>query len=89
MIGYCESACGIGLMLGPVIGALLYSALKYEWTFFAFTVIMAFGCLTILILLPKNAGKGKERPLTPEVLLYDDLHYEEQKKGEGSRDEDD
>ena len=38
--GYFESAVGAGLMLGPIIGQLLYTPLKFEKTFYCTGAIM-------------------------------------------------
>ncbi len=35
-----EAVTGIGLMLGPVFGAFLYSYFGYFFTFFAFGIVL-------------------------------------------------
>jgi len=36
MIGYIEAVTGIGLIMGPIIGSLLYLIGGYNFSFFAF-----------------------------------------------------
>jgi predicted MFS family arabinose efflux permease len=55
-MGYCESAIGIGLMTGPVLGSLIYSGLKYQGTFFCFAILLSICCLLIVILLPSRVN---------------------------------
>jgi predicted MFS family arabinose efflux permease len=47
-------------MLGPVLGALIYSALNYRGTFFAFTLVLTLFLILILILLPNRINKSNK-----------------------------
>jgi MFS family permease len=38
--GYFESAVGVGLMLGPVLGQIFYTALGFEKTFYCTAIIL-------------------------------------------------
>lgn len=38
--GYCESATGIGLMAGPIVGQVFYSAFGFEGCFYSTTVVL-------------------------------------------------
>lgn len=50
-LGIGESACGIGTMLGPVIGSVLYSYLGYFGAFMMFAFILCIaGALSFFIL---------------------------------------
>ena len=53
-VGYCQSACGIGLMSGPVIGAIVYGALGFQNTFFIFAGILGLCGLLVLVFLPNR-----------------------------------
>ena len=43
MIGYIEAITGVGLIIGPLIGSLLYSLGGYNFTFFSFGSIFVIG----------------------------------------------
>lgn len=61
-IGLAETAIGVGLMLGPFLGGILYHNLGYEWTFYIFALMIFFGGVNCFIWLPnrlnKNDGKS-------------------------------
>jgi len=51
-IGYGEMAAGVGLMTGPVLGALVYSALGYQGTFYFFSCLAIIVALIDIYLMP-------------------------------------
>lgn len=53
-VGYCQSACGIGLMSGPVIGSIIYKYLAFQYTFVVFSGFMLFCGLIVLFFLPNR-----------------------------------
>jgi len=62
-IGYCQSAIGIGLMLGPVIGQSLYnSTLNYEMTFYTFGVVLALSMGVLMIVIPNHINHADDIP---------------------------
>ena len=38
--GYCESATGIGLMAGPIVGQIFYSKYGFDGCFYSTTVML-------------------------------------------------
>jgi MFS family permease len=40
--GYFESAVGVGLMIGPAMGQLLFNIFDFEWTFYITAIIVAY-----------------------------------------------
>jgi predicted MFS family arabinose efflux permease len=54
----CEAASGLGLMLGPVMGSLIYSRLGFMNTFLIFSFILTINCLIILVTLPQSLNKN-------------------------------
>ena len=38
--GYCESATGIGLMAGPIVGQVFYSSFGFEGCFYSTTLLL-------------------------------------------------
>lgn len=51
-IGYIEICVGIGLGLGPVISAGVYSSLQYEGTLYLFGGLNALGTIIAICFLP-------------------------------------
>ena len=67
-IGYCESAEGLGFLLGPVIGQVFYTLFGFDGAFYAISSILfvAFVLCCIFIpgsrkqaIVPKNPSPGK------------------------------
>ena len=56
-IGYCQSACGIGLMVGPIMGSMIYSHVGYENTFFIFSGMLLVSCIFVYFILPARLNK--------------------------------
>lgn len=54
MIGYIEAVTGIGLIMGPILGSILYSIGGYSFTFYAFGSIFVIASLFIKKVFPKN-----------------------------------
>ena len=53
-VGYCQSACGIGLMSGPVIGSIIYKYLAFQYTFVVFAGLMLFCGVLCIFFLPSR-----------------------------------
>jgi MFS family permease len=51
-IGYCQTAVGLGLLLGPVIGTTIFGLVKYEATFYILAGILSMSLITAIFLLP-------------------------------------
>lgn len=58
-LGYTESAMGIGLMIGPVLGEIVYKQLGYEYTFLTFAGILVAGGVLAFVLLPQQLNQLK------------------------------
>lgn len=56
-VGYYEGAIGLGLMLGPVIGQILYSSLGFEYTFYCTAGIIAIPLLLQIAFIPNRLNK--------------------------------
>ena len=50
--GYCEMGYGLGLMLGPVFGSIIYSYTNYRDTFYIFTGMVFIGFVVSFFLIP-------------------------------------
>ena len=59
-LGMAEASAGIGLMLGPIVGALLYNWLGYMGTFFAFTIILSVNLVVNVFILPSSLNAKTE-----------------------------
>jgi predicted MFS family arabinose efflux permease len=58
MYGYTESAIGTGLMIGPVIGQALYTALDFEYTFYCTSGILCVPLILIIFLVPNKMNRS-------------------------------
>ena len=58
-IGYCQAAVGLGLMLGPVLGQLIYSAVKYAATFYCFAGILTAALIVVIFIIPSHLNDLK------------------------------
>lgn len=56
-IGYCQTAVGLGLLLGPVIGTTIYNFAKYQWTFYILAMILTCSLISAIFLLPTRINK--------------------------------
>ena len=51
-IGYCQTAVGLGLLMGPVIGTSIFKFAGYEGTFYVLGGILCLSLMTAFFLLP-------------------------------------
>jgi MFS family permease len=65
-MGYCESAVGVGLMIGPVLGSVVYGLVGYESTFYIFGGVIFCGLCTVFVLLPGRLNHAKDSQPEPE-----------------------
>ncbi|CDW78446.1 major facilitator superfamily protein [Stylonychia lemnae] len=57
-IGMAESASGFGLMVGPIVGGLLYNSFGYFSTFFIFGIILAANLMIAYLFCPDYLNKS-------------------------------
>lgn len=65
-IGYVQTAVGLGLLLGPVIGTLIFSFAGYEGTFYILSGVLTCSLLITIFFLPNRLNKA-DKP--NEVIL--------------------
>jgi predicted MFS family arabinose efflux permease len=53
-MGFCSASLGLGIMLGPVIGQLIYSRLGFQNTFFFFTGLITFSYILAMVVIPST-----------------------------------
>ena len=53
-----ESATGIGLMIGPIIGGFIYNSLGYFATFFIFGIILFVNLIIAYLFCPDYLNKS-------------------------------
>ncbi len=67
-IGYCLTAVGLGLLLGPVIGTSIYQFAGYEWTFYSLAGILILSLIIAIFMLPNRINKySNDKP--NEIIL--------------------
>jgi len=57
MIGYIEAVTGIGLIMGPIIGSVLYSIGGYTFIFYSFGGIFIVFSFFIKTIFPDRVDK--------------------------------
>lgn len=60
MYGYTESAIGAGLMIGPVIGQALFTALNFEKTFYYTSGILLLPLICVIFWIPNKMNRSNE-----------------------------
>ena len=65
-IGYVQTAVGLGLLLGPVIGTIIYSFAGYEGTFYILSGVLTCSLLITTFFLPSRLNKSAK---VDEVIL--------------------
>jgi len=56
-VALLETIAGLGCILGPVMGAFLYSFLGYSGTFYAFGIVNIIPALILYCLFPEKKSK--------------------------------
>lgn len=54
LVGYIEAFTGIGLMIGPVLGSILYHFGGYRFTFYMFGGFFVVFSLLVKLIFPKG-----------------------------------
>ena len=72
-IGYCQTAVGLGLLMGPVIGTTIYGFAGYQLTFYILAAILTLSFATAIFMLPARINKySNDKP--NEVILDQNPH---------------
>ena len=58
LIGLLEAMVGIGLILGPILGSILYSFLGFETTFFVYGGFVVILAIIIRVNIPERKIKA-------------------------------
>ena len=68
-IGYCQTAAGLGLLMGPVICTTIYGFAGYSSTFFILGGVLAGSLCTAIFLLPARINKYSND--TPDEIILE------------------
>ncbi len=80
-LGFCSTARGLGCMLGPVVGQVIYTGTKYDFglTFYIFAGIIAPFMLLALFMLPrslnKKANHQEQNPDESKAIYLDEYQF--------------
>lgn len=76
--GYCESATGIGLMAGPIIGQVFYSKFGFAGCFYSTTLLLTMAGLLSWRYIPQevNQGKLQECAVEDQKMDLEDIEME-------------
>ena len=58
-IGYIEASIGVGLLVGPPLGSIVYGFAGYAWTFYTFAILIAISTVFSSLFLPNALNKNK------------------------------
>ena len=66
--GLMEAACGLGLILGPPIGSLMYGYFGFQGAFYVFSIVILINLIVCIFLLPNKLNFTREHhfPLLQE-----------------------
>jgi hypothetical protein len=56
--GYCESASGLGMMGGPLIGQMFYSLMGFEGCFYSTAVVLLISGAFSFMYIPNSVNKA-------------------------------
>lgn len=85
-IGYCESASGVGLMAGPIVGQAFFSVFGFEGCFYATTGLLAIAGALQYAMIPEAVNRGKtnkkveHQPMDVETVATSDDDEEEEEE---------
>ena len=78
-LGFCSTVRGLGCMLGPVVGQMIYSGTKYDFglTFYIFAGILTPFMLLALFLLPHSLNRRANEQNSNEFkeVLLDEYQF--------------
>ena len=55
-----EASVGIGLIMGPIIGAALYGPLGYSWTFYIYGIVLILLAFIIKLFFPATSPTAND-----------------------------
>lgn len=69
-LGILEASMGVGMVVGPSIGAALYKIFGFEWTFRAIGIILLCSDFMMCLFIPKNIAQTepKAEPLVDSMM---------------------
>ena len=57
-MGFGETAAGLGLLVGPIIGGTLYVTFGYFWCYIILAGFILLSLLFVLIVMPNSINKS-------------------------------
>jgi MFS family permease len=71
-ISLMEAAVGLGLIVGPPMGSVIYGLGGYAWTFYAFALIITANVILCLVCLPADLNKESQKHEVVEETVEGD-----------------
>ena len=71
-IGYVEQALGVGDMIGPALGGLIFEFVGFAGTFFMFGTLIFLGTLLSVIWIPNRLNKVSTS--TDKMMAEEEVH---------------
>jgi len=61
-LGWCMTARGIGISLGPIIGGLIYEPFGFDGTFYFFAATNIISIILVMFMIPNSINKKGPGP---------------------------
>ncbi len=71
--GYCESATGIGLMAGPIIGQVIYNKMGFSGCFYSTAFLMMVGGILSWYFIGEEVNAQVTEPENKGVIKIRDM----------------
>ena len=87
MVGYIEAVTGVGLILGPLIGSILFSVGGYIFIFYSFGSLFIISSLSVNIVFTEDidaigkSSTNSERGSSTNSSMNDDEYHSQTLKG--------
>ena len=69
--GLLEAAVGLGLVVGPPLGSIMYSSLGYEWAFYSTAIMVLINVILCLTFVPSKLNINPESNAAKRKTVLD------------------
>jgi MFS family permease len=69
--GYIEAASGLGLVIGPPIGSMIYGRFGYQWAFYSTSIFVFINVIICMFFVPNKLNLNHESNVSKRQTLVD------------------